>query len=79
MKKNPFHSAVNLILRNTGRTLQILEYGLVENGWLRMTDLDHEIKIFVGDHGNEPVLVDIGLLLKVDDLPGFDFGDQRFS
>jgi hypothetical protein len=47
MQKNPFYTALNLILRNTGRTLQMLKHGLIENGWLRMTDLDDEIKIFV--------------------------------
>jgi len=60
MKKNPIYSALSIILRNTGRTLQILKYGLMENGRLRMTDLDHEIKVFVGDHGSEPLLVDVG-------------------
>jgi hypothetical protein len=34
-----------------------------------MTDLDHEVKVFVGDHGAEPLLVDVSLLLKVADLP----------
>jgi hypothetical protein len=39
MKRNPIYSALNNILRNTGRTLQILKYGLIEHGWLRMPDL----------------------------------------
>jgi hypothetical protein len=69
MKRNPIYSALSIVLRNTGRNLQILKYGLIENGWLRMTDLDHEIKVFVGDQGTEPLLVDVGLLLKIDDLP----------
>jgi hypothetical protein len=67
--KNPFYSALSIILRNTGRTLQILKYGLIEQGWLRMTDLEHEIRLSVGDYGPDPVLVDIALLIKVDDLP----------
>jgi hypothetical protein len=67
--KNPFYSALSILLRNTGRTLQILKYGLIENGWLRMTDLEHEIRLSVGDYGPDPVLVDIALLIKVDDLP----------
>ena len=69
MKRNPIDSALSILLRNTGRNLQILKYGLIENGWLRMTDLDHELKVFVGDQKMEPELVDIGLLIKSQDLP----------
>src|SRR5271169_6362875 len=69
MKKTPIDSALSIILRNTGRTLQILKLGLIEHGWLRMTDLDHELKVFVGDQSVEPELVDIGLLIKSQDLP----------
>src|SRR5271157_2825592 len=69
MRKNPFYSALNIVLRNTGRSLQILKYGLIENGWLRFTDLEHEIKVFVGDQLKQAVLVDVGLLIKTGDLP----------
>src|SRR5271157_2541834 len=69
MKKNPFHSALSLVLKNTGRTLRILKYGLIENGWLRFTDLEHEIKVFVGDQPKQPVLADVGLFIKTGDLP----------
>jgi hypothetical protein len=69
MKKNPVLSALSILLRNTGKSLQILKYGLIENGWLRMTDLDHELKVFVGDQSQKPVLADVGLLIKTGDLP----------
>ena len=69
MRKNPIYSALSLVLKNTGRSLQILKYGLIENGWLRFTDLEHSLKVFVGDQPKQPVLVDVGLLIKTSDLP----------
>ena len=69
MRKNPIYQALSIILRHTGRTLQILKYGLIENGWLRFTDLEHEIKVFIGDQPKQPVLVDVGLFIKTGDLP----------
>jgi hypothetical protein len=69
MRKNPFYAALSLVLRNTGRSLQILKYGLIENGWVLFTDLEHEIKVFVGDQPKQPVLVDVGLFIKTGDLP----------
>jgi hypothetical protein len=68
MKKNPIYQALSIILRNTGRSLQILKYGLIEHGWLRVTDLEHELKVFVGDQRKQPVLVDVGLFIKTGDL-----------
>jgi hypothetical protein len=68
MKKNPIYQALSIILRNTGKSLPILKYGLIENGWLRMTDLEHEIRIYLEDYGKKPVLADIGLQLKVNDM-----------
>ena len=69
MRKNPIYAALSLVLRNTGRSLQILKYGLIENGWLRFTDLEHSLKVFVGDQQKQPVLVDVGLFIKTGDLP----------
>lgn len=67
--KNPIYQALSIILRNTGRTLQILKYGLIEHGWLRLTDLEREIKVFVGDQRKQLALVDVGLFIKTGDLP----------
>jgi hypothetical protein len=67
--KNPVFHALSIVLKNTGRSLQILKYGLVEHGWLRITDLEHELKVFVGDQRKQPVLVDVGLFIKTGDLP----------
>ena len=69
MRKNPIYQALSVILRNTGRALQILKFGVIENGWLRMTDLEHSLKVFVGDQPKQPVLVDVGLFIKTGDLP----------
>jgi hypothetical protein len=44
-----------------------------------MTDLEHEIKVFIGDQDTRPVLADIGLLIKVDDLPAAIGTGQRFQ
>lgn len=45
MKKNPIFTALNLILRNTGKTLHILKCGLLKDETLRVTDLDHELDV----------------------------------
>lgn len=68
MKKLPILTALSLVLKDVGTAIQILRYGIIENGWLRMTNPDRELKVFVGDQRPEPVLVDIGLILKTCDL-----------
>lgn len=70
MKKNPIYQALNVLFNNTRKSsLNILKLGIIEKGWLRMTDLDHELQVFVGDIPKESGLIDIKLLIETEDYP----------
>ena len=64
MKKVPNIAAMQLIQKNLGGSLPILNYGVLKNGTLRTTDLDHQLKVFTGLPGDG--LVDIALYVKGD-------------